>query len=89
MSALDYTVEPEVGCSDSNANYAAFIRAAAMIRGRDAVEEFLACLKYLLTSSFGFRDVTIDMTPISKVRTPLLLFPVEAVSVENADHFLT
>jgi hypothetical protein len=28
------------------------------------------------------------MTPVSKVQTPLLLFPVEAVSAENAGRFL-
>jgi hypothetical protein len=43
---------------------------------------------YPLASSFGFRGVTIDTTPVSKVRTPLPLFPIEAVCVESASRVL-
>jgi hypothetical protein len=67
MSALDYVVELEVECPDDDANDAAFIRAIATIGGRDAIKEFVACKIYPLASDFGFRGVTIDTTPMSKV----------------------
>jgi hypothetical protein len=71
MSALHYTMEPEVYCPDNDATDVAFVQAAAMIGGHDAVEGFLACKMYPLASSFGFRDVTIDTIAVSKVWTPL------------------
>jgi hypothetical protein len=43
MSVLNYHVESLVNCPDTDSNDAAFIRAMKMIRGRDAIEEFLAC----------------------------------------------
>jgi hypothetical protein len=89
MSALDYIMEPEVECTDNNVNIIAFVQATSTIRGHDAVVEFLACGMYPLASSFGFRDVALGTTVVSKVKTPLPLFPVEAVSVEDAGCFLT
>jgi hypothetical protein len=62
MSALDYTVEPEVDYPDSDANVTAFVWATATIGGRDAVEEFLACGMYPLASSFSFLDVAVGTT---------------------------
>jgi hypothetical protein len=56
--------------------------------GRDTVEEFLAYRMYPLASSFGFRDVTVGTTVMSKVKTPLPLFPVEAVSLEHVGRFI-
>jgi hypothetical protein len=88
MSMLDYTVESEVECLDSNANNTGFIRATATIRGRDAVEEFLACKMYPLAAGYGFKGVTIGTMLVLKVRTPLPLFPVEAVSTEDVVHVL-
>jgi hypothetical protein len=88
MSALDYTVEPEVECPDNNPNDAAFVQWTATIRGRDTVEEFMACKMFPLASSFSFRDLAICMTPMSKIRTPLPLFPIEAVSAGDVDHIL-
>jgi hypothetical protein len=81
-------VKPEVECPDVDMNNTAFVRATTTIGGRDAVEEFVACKMYPLASSFSFREVTIDTTHVSKVWTPLPLFPVEAVSVENSSHVL-
>jgi hypothetical protein len=69
MSVLDYTVEPEVECLDSNANNTTFVRATATIRGRDVVEEFLACKMYPLATSYGFKGVAIDTMLVLKVRT--------------------
>jgi hypothetical protein len=58
------------------------------IGGQGVVEESVACKMYPLTSSFGFKDVTVSMTPMLKVHNPLLVFPVGAVSVEIASHLL-
>jgi hypothetical protein len=64
MSALDYTVEPEVECSDDDPNDAAFVRATTTIGGRDAVEEFVAYKMFPLASSFSFKDTLVGTTPI-------------------------
>jgi hypothetical protein len=88
MSMLDYVVEPDVECPDDDPNDVAFVRTTAIIGGQDAVEEFVACKMYHLASGFGFMDVTIDTTHVSKVQTPLPVFPMGAVSVENASCLL-
>jgi hypothetical protein len=88
MSALDYMVKPEVECPDDDSNDAAFIQATATIEGQDVVEEFIACKIFPLASSFGFTDVTVGTTPVSKIRTPLLVFPMEPVSTGDASHIL-
>jgi hypothetical protein len=88
VSTLDYVVESEVECLDDDTNDIAFIRATATIGGRDAVKEFMACKMYPLASGFIFRGVTIGSTLVSKVRNPLLVFPVEALSVESASRIL-
>jgi hypothetical protein len=85
MSALDYTVELEVECPDDDANDAAFVQATATIRGRDTVEEFLACKMYPLAADFGFHGMAVGMMPMSKVQTPLPLLAIEAVSTRGAD----
>jgi hypothetical protein len=43
MSALDYTMEPDVDCPDNYVNNTAFIRVTTTIGGHDVVEGFLAC----------------------------------------------
>jgi hypothetical protein len=75
MSALDYTAEPEVECLDDDPNDAAFIRATTTIEGRDAVEEFMAWKMFPLAFGFGFKDMPVGTTPISKVRNLLHYFP--------------
>jgi hypothetical protein len=77
ISALDYMVEPGVKCSDNDMNDAAFVCATVTIAGRDAVEDFIACGMYPLASSFVFRDLTIGITVVSKVKTLLPVFPSE------------
>jgi hypothetical protein len=88
MCALDYVVELDVECPDDDPNNVAFIHATATIGGRDAIEEFVACKMCPFASSFGFNDVTIAMTVVSKVQTPLPVFPMRAVSVGNASRLL-
>jgi hypothetical protein len=88
MNALDYTMELEVDCPDNDVNDVAFVRVIAIIGGHNAVEEFLACGMYPLSSGFGFRDVAVGMTVVLRVETSLSIFPVEAIHVEEADRFL-
>jgi hypothetical protein len=88
MSALNYAVEPEVDCTDSDINDAAFVRVTTMIGGCDAVEDFLACGRYPLSAGLGFKNVTTGLTAMSKVKVPLPIFPVETILVESANHFL-
>jgi hypothetical protein len=71
MSELDYTVEPEVECSDDNPNEADFVHATTTIEGRDAIEEYIPCKMYPLVAGFGFEKVHVGMTPVSNVETPL------------------
>jgi hypothetical protein len=87
MSALDYTVEPEVECPDDDPNYTTFVQATTTIGGRDTVEEFVAYKIFPLASCFNFKDVTVDATPMSKIQTVLPLFPVEPVSMGDAVAF--
>jgi hypothetical protein len=89
MSELDYTIEPKVECPDNDPNDAAFVRVTTTIRGRDAVEEYVACKIYPLAASFSFESVPLGMTPVSKVETPLPLFAVGTIATEHVDHFLT
>jgi hypothetical protein len=88
MGALDYIVELKVDCSDNDINDNAFIRPITMIGGHDVVEEFLACEMYPLSASFGFRNVVAGVTVVSRVETPLPIFPMETILVEGASHFL-
>jgi hypothetical protein len=71
MSALDFLTEPPVECPDINDEDATFVRATNMIRGRDAVEEYLACGMYLLSGNFSFGEIHNGMTPVSKLSFPL------------------
>jgi hypothetical protein len=88
MSKLDYAVEPKVECLDDDPNDAAFIRTTATTRGRDAVDEYVACKIYPLAAGFGFDSVPLGTTPVSKVDTPLPLFAVGNVAVEHTAHLL-
>jgi hypothetical protein len=89
ISTLDYMVELEVECPDSDMNDAAFICATVIIGGCDVIKEFIACGMYPLASSFGFKDVIMGTMVVSKVKTPLPIFPVEPVSAEDGGCFLT
>jgi hypothetical protein len=88
MSALDCMVDSKVKCSDDDPNDAAFIRVTTTIEDRDTVEEFMACKVFPLASGFGFKDVPVGMTLVSKARTSLPLFTIESVSTEDASRVL-
>jgi hypothetical protein len=88
MSELDYAVEPEVECPNNDLDDAAFIRAIATIRLHDAVEEYVACMMYLLAAGFGFKSVPPGTTPMLRVETPLPVFAMGNVAAEHAAHVL-
>jgi hypothetical protein len=73
---------------DNDPNDVAFVRATVTIRGCDDVKEYTVCKIFPLAASFGFESVPLEMTPASKVETPLLLFAVETIAAEHASHFL-
>jgi hypothetical protein len=88
MSELDYDLEPEVGCPNDDPNNVAFVRETSTIRGCNVVEEYVECKMYLLAAGFGFENMSLGMTPVSKVETPLPLFAVGIVVVGHADKVL-
>jgi hypothetical protein len=63
MGELDYALESEVECMNNDPNDVAFVRATATIRGRDVVEEYVACKIYPLAASFGFESAPLGTTP--------------------------
>jgi hypothetical protein len=61
-------------CADEDSGDIAFIHATKFIRGRDAMEEFLACGMYPLVADAGFDRVATRTMPISKLKVPLPKF---------------
>jgi hypothetical protein len=59
-------------------------RPSSAIRGRDAVEEYLACGFYPLSSSVSFGGITDGVTQVSRVKLPLAKFC--AVCSDEEDH---
>jgi hypothetical protein len=71
MTLLNYVMEVTFECGPADANVVAFIEAATIIVGCDAVEEFLAYDLWPLSEKFGF-SVETKETPLTKV---VLLMP--------------
>jgi hypothetical protein len=67
-------LQPPFDCPDDESRGAAFIRDVSFIRGRDAVEEYLACGMYPVSTSVDFRVVTNGVTLVSRLKLPLLKF---------------
>jgi hypothetical protein len=57
MCALDFKTEPSFECGNDDASYAAFVSATRSIGGWDAVEEYMACGLFPLSTSFGLREI--------------------------------
>jgi hypothetical protein len=66
MTRLNYLAEAPSSCGLEDADFAAFIEATSIIRGRDDVEEFLASGLWPLSKKFGFKVETKE-SPMSKV----------------------
>jgi hypothetical protein len=70
MTQLNYLLDAPFECDLEDRSVVAFIEAASIIGGRDAVEEFLACGMWPLSEKFGFR-VEMKEAPMSKVVVPM------------------
>jgi hypothetical protein len=84
MSALDYTTQPSFECPDTDSSDVAFIRAT----GRYAIEEYLTCNMYPLSTSFGFDTIVDGETLMLKVTVLLPEFCIASVEGESNDRFL-
>jgi hypothetical protein len=73
MTELNYLTEVPSSCGPEDADVVAFVKVTSLIRGRDAVEEFLACGLWHLGEQFGFR-VEMKESTLSKmmVMMPLI-----------------
>jgi hypothetical protein len=58
MTLLDYLNDAPFECSTEDADVVAFVEATPLLSGHDAVEEFLACIIWLLSSSCDFEVET-------------------------------
>jgi hypothetical protein len=63
---LNYLMEVTFECGPADTNVAAFTKAASIIGGHDAVEEFLAYDMWPHRENFGFK-VGMKETPLSKI----------------------
>jgi hypothetical protein len=66
MTQLNYLLDASFECDPKDRNVAAFIEAASIFLGHDAVKEFLAYGMWPLSKKFGF-EVKMKETPLSKV----------------------
>jgi hypothetical protein len=67
MCSSKFWMEPSFNCADDDSRYVAFVQATKFIRGRDAVEEFIACGIYPLATAAGFDIVATRTMPVSKL----------------------
>jgi hypothetical protein len=77
MTRLNYLMEAPSDCGPEDANFSAFVEATSIIRGRDAMEEFLAGGLWPLREKFGLK-VEAKESPCQKLfcrchKLPLLL----------------
>jgi hypothetical protein len=66
MIPLNYSMEVTFECGLEDANVVAFIEAASIIGGRNAIEEFLDCGLWPLSEKFCFMVETKE-TPLLKL----------------------
>jgi hypothetical protein len=71
MTLLNYLSDVSFEGGPGDVNVAAFTEVASIIRGRDAVEEFLACSIWPLSEKCDF-EVEMKEAPLSKVIVPML-----------------
>jgi hypothetical protein len=77
MNALDCATESSFECTDDDASDVAFVKGTRSIGRWDAVEEYMACGLFPLSSSFGLGKIDDGETPVSKINLPMLKFPVD------------
>jgi hypothetical protein len=69
-------MDPSFNYANDNSGDVAFVQASKFIKGRDAVEEFIACGMYPLAVGVNFDRVATRMTPVSKLKVPLPKFTI-------------
>jgi hypothetical protein len=74
ISSLRFCMEPPFICPDDDLSDAALVWASKFTGGQDAVEEFVPCGVYPLATDVSFDQVSIAMTPVSKMKIPLPKF---------------
>jgi hypothetical protein len=72
-----------IDCPDDDSGDTAFVKPVSSIRGRDTVEEYLACGMHLLSTSVSFRGITDGVTLVSRIILPLPKF--RAVHKDDED----
>jgi hypothetical protein len=87
MSKLEFMMQPSYQCPNDEAGDVAFIKATRAIRGRDAVEEFMACELFPLSASFELGEISEGETPVLKLTVPLPEFPIARRPGEKIDVF--
>jgi hypothetical protein len=83
ICGLDFRMDPPFDCADDDLGDVDFIKATKFIRGRDVVEEYLACGMQPLFTSVSFDGVADSVTPVSRLKLPLPKF--EAVRKDDED----
>jgi hypothetical protein len=87
-SCLNFRTKPSFDCVDDDMSDNAFFWGSKHIRGRDVVEEFIACNVWLLAVSISFEQVKVGVTPVSKLKVPLPRFAVAREDDEDDAKFL-
>jgi hypothetical protein len=88
MSSLHFSTEPPFDCPNDDLSDNAFVWASKSIRGRDDVEEFVACNVWPLAASVSFDQVRVGVTPVSKLKVPLPKFVATRRDGEGDDELL-
>jgi hypothetical protein len=87
MTGLDFLMESPFECAEDDADDVAFVKATLSIGGRDDVEEYMACMLFPLSKSFGLGEVANGETLVLKLTLPLPKFPVARLPGETNDGF--
>jgi hypothetical protein len=76
---------PSIENSGEDLSDDAFIWASRNIGGRDALEEFVSCGIWPLAGDVSFKHVKVGLTPVSKLKVPLPIFPLSHEDEEEDD----
>jgi hypothetical protein len=88
MCCFNFHTKPSFKCPDDNLRDGVFVWASKNIRGRDAVEEFVACGVWPLATSVSFEQVSVSVMSVSKLKLPLPKFVAARGDGEDDANFL-
>jgi hypothetical protein len=88
LCGLDFQTEPHFNCADDDSGDISFIKAMNFISGRYAVEEYMVCGMYPLSTSVSFERVADGVTPVSGLKLPLPKFRAVRKDDEDDVQFL-